>query len=148
MMTEKNPAMAGRLLDGRHVLPVRVYYEDTDFSGFVYHANYLRFCERGRSDMLRLLGIHHHELAADRNMVFAVRRMEIDFLKPARIDDVLEVHTRVESISGARFVLAQEVHRIDDVLFTALVTAVLVTPQGRPRRIPADLRRQFSNCLT
>ncbi len=147
MMTDKHPAIAGKWLDGRHVLPVRVYYEDTDFSGFVYHANYLRFCERGRSDMLRLLGIHHHQLAAQRNMVFAVRRMEIDFLRPARIDEVLEVHTRVDSVGGARFVLEQEVRRGNEVLFTARVTAVLVTPQGQPRRIPADLRERFSTCL-
>ena len=148
MMTEAPPAIAGKLLDGRHILPVRVYYEDTDFSGFVYHANYLRFCERGRSDMLRLMGIYHHELAAQRNMVFAVRRMEIDFLKPARIDDVLAVHTRLDSVGGARFVLAQDVRRGDEVLFTALVTAVLVTPQGRPQRIPADIRERFRHCLT
>ena len=134
----EQPAIAGRILDGRHVLPVRVYYEDTDFSGIVYHANYLKFCERGRSDLLRLLGIAHREL--DRSgLAFAVRRMTCDFLKPARIDDLLEVVTRVIELGGARLELAQSVQRGDAMLFTAEITLALIDASGRPRRLPEAL---------
>ena len=134
------PDIAGRLLPGgRHVLPIRVYYEDTDFSGVVYHANYLKFCERGRSDMLRLADIHHAELhGAEAQMGFVVRRMECDFLKPARIDDLLTVETAMESLTGARLVLAQKVCREGETLFSANVTVALVDGSGRPRRIPGD----------
>ena len=90
---------------GGHELLQRVYFEDTDFSGRVYHARYLHFMERGRSDYLRLLGIHHRELAAE-GLAFAVRRMEIDFLRPAAIDDVLTIRTAALGVGGARIVLA------------------------------------------
>jgi acyl-CoA thioester hydrolase len=131
-----------------HRLAVRIYYEDTDFSGVVYHANYLRYCERGRSDFLRLLGISHRELhkgeeAAER-MGFAVKDMEIDFVKPARIDDIVEVHTRFSGLGRARFHLEQEIVREGDSLFTAKLTAVLVDGRGRPRRLPADMVEKFS----
>ena len=132
-MPEPWPQLGGRITGGVHVLPVRVYYEDTDFSGAVYHANYLKFCERGRSDYLRLLGIHHHLLD---DMVFVVRRMVCDFLKPARIDDLLEVETRFVEQVGARFEISQRVKRATDSLFTAQVTAALVDGRGRPRRVP------------
>lgn len=131
--------IAGRIDQGRHVLAVRVYYEDTDFSGAVYHANYLKFCERGRSDSLRLLGIHHHEMhwhETEGRMGFVVRRMTCDFLKPARIDDLLEVETRFREMGGARMELDQKVTRAGEVLFCAEVTVVLVDAQGRPKRFP------------
>jgi acyl-CoA thioester hydrolase len=134
--------IAGRVDQGRHVLPVRVYYEDTDFSGAVYHANYLKFCERGRSDCLRLVGIHHHEMhrhETEGRMGFVVRRMVCDFLKPARIDDLLEVETRFREMGGARLELDQKVSRGGDTLFTAQVTVVLVDAAGRPRRFPRDM---------
>jgi acyl-CoA thioester hydrolase len=137
-MTEWNE-LAGRLERGLHVLPVRVYYEDTDFSGAVYHANYLKFCERGRSDCLRLLDIHHHEMHRHETggrMAFVVRRMACEFLKPARIDDLLEVETRFRGMGGARLELAQKVVRQGEVLFEADVTVVLVDATGRPRRFP------------
>src|SRR5271169_4939054 len=113
------PDLAGRLVDHghgrRHVLPVRVYFEDTDFSGLVYHTSYLRWCERGRSDYLRLLGVRHNELAAGafagEPCAFAVRRINADYLKPARMDDILEVHTRVGAVTKASLVLRQEIVR-------------------------------------
>ena len=125
--------LAGRIERGLHMLPVRVYYEDTDFSGAVYHANYLKFCERGRSDCLRLLGIHHHEMhwhETEGRMGFVVRRMVCEFLKPARIDDLLEVHTRFRDMAGARMELRQEVVRQDELLFAAEVTVALVDASG------------------
>jgi acyl-CoA thioester hydrolase len=137
------PDLAGRIEGKTHILPVRVYFEDTDFAGLVYHANYLKFCERGRSDFIRLLGIHHQELAepaAGEPSVFVVRRMEIDFLKPGRLDDVLEVLTRCTEIGGASLVLCQEVRRGKDVLARAKVTVVLVSSSGKPQRIGRLIR--------
>ncbi len=131
--------LAGRIDAGRHVLPVRVYYEDTDFSGAVYHANYLKFCERGRSDCLRLIGIHHHEMhwhETEGRMGFVVRRMVCDFLKPARIDDLLEIETRFREMGGARMELDQAVRRGGEILFSAAVTVALVDAAGRPKRFP------------
>jgi len=131
--------IAGRLERGCHVLPVRVYYEDTDFSGAVYHANYLKFCERGRSDCLRLLGIHHHEMhrhETEGRLGFMVRRMICDFLKPARIDDLLEVETRFREMAGARMELEQKVVRQGETLFAAEVTVALVDSSGKPKRFP------------
>lgn len=135
------PHLAGRLEAGRHVLPVRVYYEDTDFSGLVYHASYLRFMERGRSDMIRLLGVHHSALAAGEGarLVFVVRRMEIDFLRPARIDDVLEVVTEPSEQTAAAFTLAQTVMRGHERLVRARVQIVLVDETGRPQRLATAL---------
>ncbi len=147
-MTE-GAEIAGRIDQGRHVLPVRVYYEDTDFSGAVYHANYLKFCERGRSDCLRLIGIHHREMhwhETEGRMGFVVRRMLCDFLKPARIDDLLEVETRFREMGGARLELDQKVSRSGEVLFSAAVTVVLVDAAGRPKRFPkamAELLKTF-----
>jgi acyl-CoA thioester hydrolase len=134
-MAERWPDLAGRIENGTHILPVRVYYEDTDFSGLVYHANYLKFCERGRSDCLRLLGVHHHELQA-LSLSFVVRRMVCDFLGPARIDDILEIGSRFGGVSGPRLEIAQEVTRDGEILFRAAVTAALVDAGGKPRRLP------------
>ena len=131
------PHLAGRLEAGRHILPVRVYYEDTDFSGLVYHASYLRFMERGRSDMIRLMGVHHSALAAGEGprLAFVVRRMEIDFLRPARIDDVLEIVTEPASSTAAAITLAQTVNRAGEILVRASVQIVLVNENGRPQRL-------------
>ncbi|ESR26178.1 tol-pal system-associated acyl-CoA thioesterase [Lutibaculum baratangense] len=141
-MSERWPDLAGRLVDGRHVLPVRVYFEDTDFSGVVYHASYVRFMERGRSDFMRLAGADHAELfAGEESIAFAVRRMSIEFERPARIDDVLEVVTGVREMRGASMLLAQEVRRGDQLLVSAEVQVALVTATGRARRIPLALRQ-------
>jgi acyl-CoA thioester hydrolase len=135
-MSERWPDLVGRIEGGVHVLPIRVYYEDTDFSGSVYHANYLKFCERGRSDYLRLLGVHHHRRVG---MGFVVRRMVCDFLKPARIDDLLEVETCFLVLAGARIEIDQQVKRAGLNLFAAKVTVALVDGHGRPRRLPKSL---------
>jgi acyl-CoA thioester hydrolase len=145
-MAERWPDLSGRIDGNVHVLPVRVYYEDTDFSGLVYHANYLKFCERGRSDCLRLLGVRHHELQSrhDGGLAFVVRHMACDFVKPARIDEVLEVESRFVALTGARMEIAQVVTRHGETVFRAAVTAVLVDAQGRPRRFPEAVATALS----
>jgi acyl-CoA thioester hydrolase len=119
--------------------PVRVYYEDTDLAGIVYYANYLKYIERARSEWVRDLGIDQTQLRAE-GLVFAVRRVEADYLAPARFDDLLAVQTSARSISAARVVLEQRVLRAEAVLFTALVTLVCLGPDGRPTRLPSMLR--------
>jgi acyl-CoA thioester hydrolase len=131
--------------DGRrvHLLPVRVYFEDTDFTGVVYHATYLRWCERGRSDFLRLLGNDHQALLDGRDgepAAFVVRRMNLDYRRPARIDDVLEVTTRIGDMSAAVLTLSQSIARDGAVLFEARVEIVLVSLSGKPQRLSKRLR--------
>jgi len=140
------PDLAGRLTPVGHVLPVRVYYEDTDFSGVVYHASYLRFMERGRSDFMRCLGLDYRALEAggDGPVAFAVRRMTIDWLRPARMDDLLEVTTRPVELRGASLDLEQAIVRGREVLVRALVKVALVDGQGRARRMPEGLRSALS----
>ena len=140
-MTERWPDLAGRIKGKVHVLPIRVYYEDTDFSGAVYHANYLKFCERARSDCLRLIGIHHSELHGTAS--FVVRRMVCDLLKPALIDNLLEVETRFVEFGGARMELSQTVLRAKEKLFEAQVTVALVDGQGKPKRLPPEMTKTF-----
>lgn len=135
-MAERWPSIAGQREGNVHVLPVRIYYEDTDAGGVVYHANYLRFCERGRSDFLRLLDIHHHALG---DAGFVVRRMVCDFLKPAKLDDLVEVETRLLSFGGARLDLDQRVTRDGSLLFSAAVTVALIDARGRPKRLPGNI---------
>jgi acyl-CoA thioester hydrolase len=131
---------AGRF-DGReHILPVRVYYEDTDFTGVVYHANYVRYFERGRSDFLRLAGVAHAALAEREDpAAFVVTRMEIDFRKPARIDDALRVVTTYDEVKGPRLFIGQKILRGDELIAQAEVTAACITMDGRPRKPPPGL---------
>jgi acyl-CoA thioester hydrolase len=139
--------LSGALTDFGHRLVARVYYADTDFSGVVYHARYLEFFERGRSDFLRLAGVHHTELADGKHgekIVWVVRRMEIDFLAPARIDDILTIDTRAEEISGARIVMAQQLTRGDEVLVEAKVHAAIIGENGKPRRFPKEWIAAFT----
>jgi acyl-CoA thioester hydrolase len=124
-----------------HVMEVRVYYEDTDLAGIVYYANYLKFIERGRSEWVRARGIDQTRLKDDTGTVFAVRRIEADYVAPARFDDLLEVHTRMVETTAARFVMEQEVARDGKTLFRAMVTIVAIGANGRPARLPADIRR-------
>ena len=132
--------LSGRLEGGTHLLPVRVYYEDTDFSGVVYHASYLRFLERGRTDFLRLAGIDQSVLHADgQGLIFAVSRMTIDYLKPARMDDVLTVETRTAEVRGASLVIAQRILRGEEAIVAADVRVAAIAG-GRPARIPEALR--------
>ena len=123
-----------------YTIPVRVYYEDTDAGGIVYHANYLKFCERARSEWVRGLGIDQRALKARLGLIIVVRRMEVDFLRPALYDDALTVTTELRSLGGARIDLAQAVLRGAETLFTASVTLVCVGPDGRALRLPDDLR--------
>jgi len=134
------PGLAGRIADGVHIKPIRVYYEDTDAGGVVYHARYVAFCERARSDCLRLLGIHQSTFE-DCN--FVVRRMVCDFLRPARLDDLVEVHTRFVEMGGARVEIGQVVMLNGNTLFTADVTVTLVDGRGRPRRLPETMADRF-----
>lgn len=127
-----------------HSHPIRVYYEDTDLAGIVYYANYLRFIERARTEWVRGLGVDQVQLRAAEGIVFAVRRVEADYLKPALFDDLLDVTTRPLSVSGARLVLAQDVLRGGDCLFTARVTLVALGADGRPVRLPQLLRARLS----
>lgn len=138
--------LAGALTPFGHRLMARVYYADTDFSGVVYHARYLEFFERGRSDFLRLAGVHHTELADGKHgekIVWVVRRMEIDFRGSAKIDDVLAIETRTVEISGARITMAQQLKRGEDVLVEARVEAAIIGENGRPRRFPKDWIEAF-----
>jgi len=125
-----------------HELTVRVYYEDTDFSGRVYHASYIRFMERGRTEWLRALGYEHGALAGEQGVVFAVRRLEIDYLAPAIIDDVLRIETRVAAVRGAAIDFAQTVSRGEQTVATAKIV-VAVLRGGRPMRIPPELRARL-----
>ncbi len=139
------PHIAGRLVEDGHILPVRVYFEDTDFSGLVFHGTYVRWCERGRSDFLRLLGVHHNELIdADEPAAFVVRRMEFDFRAPARIDDVVEVHTCVDQLRAADVWLKQTVSLEGKDICRARVQVVLVSGNGKPQRLSARLRQAFT----
>jgi acyl-CoA thioester hydrolase len=138
------PPLDGEIHDGRHVMAVRVYYEDTDFSGVVYHASYLRFMERGRSNHLRLLGADQRALFEQMEseapgFSFVVRSMQIDFRKPARMDDVLEIVTTPLEVKGASIVLQQRVSRGQECLVEATVQVAFIAG-GRARPIPKALR--------
>ncbi|MCX7644166.1 MAG: tol-pal system-associated acyl-CoA thioesterase [Rhodobacteraceae bacterium] len=128
-----------------HRFETRVYYEDTDLAGIVYHANYLKFIERARTEWVRGLGIDQTRLRAERGLVFAVRRLEADYLAPARFDDLLTVETRPVGLTAARVVLSQTVLRDGVPLFAAQVTLVALTRAGRPARLPAELRRALES---
>lgn len=128
-----------------HRFRVRVYYEDTDLAGIVYYANYLKFIERGRSEWLRDLGVDQARLKADRGIVFAVRRVEADYLRPAHFDDLLDVETETEVAAGARMTLQQRVVRAGETIFVARVTVVALGEGGAPMRLPADIRRLLAD---
>jgi len=145
------PDIAGRIVgegeSRHHRLPIRVYFEDTDAGGVVYHASYIRFCERGRTDLLRLLGTDarrmidgsdSHEPAA-----FVVRRMNCDWLRPARMDDLLEVETRLKELGGASVTLIQTVYKGEQRVFEAEVTVVHVSVSGKPLRLNETIRAAF-----
>ncbi|PFG61919.1 acyl-CoA thioester hydrolase [Thioclava sp. ES.031] len=127
-----------------HEFPIRVYYEDTDLAGIVYYANYLKFIERGRSEFVRALGVDQIALKADHGVVFAVRRVEADYLRPAKFDDELVITTDLVAETGARFVMEQTVQRDGEVLFTAQVTIVCLNEAGAAQRLPADIRRKLA----
>jgi acyl-CoA thioester hydrolase len=131
---------AGRFEGREHLLAVRVYYEDTDFTGLVYHGNYARYFERGRSDYLRLAGVAHASLLeASDPSAFVVTRLTIRFLKAARIDDALMVRTAYDEVRGPRMLITQRITRGEEVVATAEVEAACIRLDGRPRRPPAGL---------
>lgn len=122
-----------------HRWQVRVYYEDVDLAGIVYYANYLRYIERARSEWVRALGIDQTRMKAERGLVFAVRRVEADYLRPAHFDDLLDIDTVLEDTGAARAILRQEVRRDGTPVFSARVTLVALTPSGRPARFPPEI---------
>jgi acyl-CoA thioester hydrolase len=143
-VTASGTALDGAIRDGRHLMQVRVYYEDTDFSGLVYHASYLRFMERGRSNYLRLLGADQRALFAEAEseapgFAFVVRSMQLEFLKPARMDDVLDIVTRPLEVRGASITLHQQVRRGEVLLLDARVKVAFIS-EGRAKPIPKPLR--------
>ncbi len=123
-----------------HSLAIRVYYEDTDLAGIVYYANYLKYIERARTELLREMGFDQYRLRTENGLVFVVRRIEADYLAPARFDDKITVRTGVGDVTGARMILRQEVWRDRKKLFLANVTLVCMTGASRPARLPPDLR--------
>ena len=146
------PDLAGRIVDDetgrRHVLPIRVYFEDTDAGGVAYHASFIRWCERGRTDYLRLLGTDARRLidgsASHEPAAFVVRRMNCDFLRPVRMDEVLEVETRVVQLGGASVTLQQAITAAGGRrVFEAEVTVVLVSVAGKPLRLSSTVRAAF-----
>lgn len=145
------PGLAGRITERVHILPIRVYFEDTDFSGLVYHASYIRWFERGRSDFLRLLGIHHSDLIASGRQqepaTFVVRRLEVDYRRPARIDEVLEIHTGCLEIGPVALWLEQTAVRDNETLCRARVQVVLVSRSGKPQRLTGLVHKAFQSVL-
>jgi acyl-CoA thioester hydrolase len=139
---------SGRIDGKDHLFPIRVYYEDTDFSGYVYHGQYVAFFERGRSEALRMAGLTHSELLKlDPPAVMVVRRMEVDWRKPAVIDDALIVRSSFESVRGARMVIRQAIERGEETIATAYLEAALVTQNGGPRRFPPDVMQKLQAWL-
>ncbi len=124
-----------------HQFPIRVYFEDTDLAGIVYYANYLKFIERGRTELVRELGVDQVALQQEQGIVFAVRRVEADYFAPAVFDDELIVETTLESLGGASIAARQEVKRDGKTLFSALVTLVAIDARGQAVRIPANIRQ-------
>ena len=132
--------LSGRMADGEHRYPVRIFYEDTDAGGIVYYARYLHFAERARTEILRLAGIEQSELRARHDVVFAVRRCEVDYRRPARLDDLVEVRSRLTRVRGAQLSAVQSVWRTGEELVRLVVDLAALRGDGRPTRIPAPVR--------
>ena len=137
----------GRFIDGKHYFACRVYFEDTDFSGIVYHANYLRYMERARSDMLRQLDMNQHEAYESGEGVYAVADMNIKYVLPAKLDDDLIVVSTVEKLRAASVIIDQTIYRDTDKIASARVQAAFLTPEGRPRRQPAAWTKAFTSVM-
>jgi acyl-CoA thioester hydrolase len=131
-----------------HSFPLRVYYEDTDAAGMVYHANYLKFAERGRSEMLRSLGFPHRKLGAENGVGFAVRRCAIDYRAPARLEDALTVDTTLDDVGAATLKVHQQIRRGGQVLVDLDVLVACIGRDGRPRRLPGALRAVLATGAT
>jgi acyl-CoA thioester hydrolase len=137
----------GRFEGKTHILPLSIYYEDTDLSGFVYHANYLRFMERGRTECLRLAGAALAALDAPEPTAWAILSADMRFRRPARLDDMVEVHTRLLGLAGARMTVAQQILLEGTLLVEARIEACIVTLTGRPRRVPEAMRNLLTPLL-
>ena len=139
-MTDAPQPFAGRIVGREHQLPVRIYYEDTDFTGVVYHANYLRYFERGRSDFFRLVGVSHSALLErDTPSAFTVTKLEIEFRRAARIDDALLVRTTYDAVKGPRLFISQRITRGEELIATAQVEAACIDLKGRARKPPPGM---------
>ncbi|MHA1113532.1 MAG: YbgC/FadM family acyl-CoA thioesterase [Alphaproteobacteria bacterium] len=125
---------------GVHIFPVRVYFEDTDAAGIVYYANYLKFAERARTEMMRALGHAHSAIMRESGVAFSVRRCEAEYLLPARLDDLLEVRSRVLESRGASMWMEQRIYRGTDEIARLVLRLAGLRPEGGPARLPADLR--------
>jgi acyl-CoA thioester hydrolase len=135
---------AGRFEGRIHILPIRIYYEDTDLSGVVYHANYLRYMERGRSEFFRSVGINRlARLDAPEPTAWTLRKVQLEYVRPARLDDLIEVHTRATSLSGARLTAEQDIFCKDLLLTRGHVEACIMTLTGKARRIPPEMREKL-----
>lgn len=139
-MTASSLPREGTLSSGVHRFPIRVYYEDTDAAGIVYYANYLKFVERARTEMMRLFGVEHERWRQDEGTAFIVSRATLDYLAPARLDDELVVETSVKELGGASILLDQDVKRADTLLVRAVIRVACVGRSGRPVRLPPPLR--------
>ena len=140
-MSEAEKSGFGRFEGKTHILPLRIYYEDTDLSGVVYHANYLRFMERGRSEFFRCAGIFElARLDHAEPIAWTLRKIALDYHRPARVDDLVEVHTECAGISGARMLASQKIYARGQLLVTGQVEACIITLSGKPRRIPEEWR--------
>ena len=137
------------MLDGAmhqvHVFPCRVYYEDTDAGGIVYHANYLKFAERARSELLRDLGTDNSSLLAKHGVLFAVRDCQVTYRRPAKLDDALEVHTNITSVGRATLSALQTVQRSDEVVAELVIRLACLDASGRPKRLPEEIRTAFQS---
>jgi acyl-CoA thioester hydrolase len=139
---------AGAFHGKTHILPIRIYYEDTDLSGLVYHANYLRFMERGRSEYFRCAGIVRlAQLDDPEPTAWTLRKASLDYHRPARLDDLVEVHTRCTGLTGARMTATQTIHCGGTLLVRGQVEACIITLSGKPRRIPGDMRGKLAPLL-
>jgi len=141
------PKGLGRFDGKMHILPIRVYYEDTDLSGVVYHANYLRYMERGRTEFFRAVGIKLAALEDAEPTAWTLRKIQLEYFRPARLEDQLEVRTICASLSGARMVADQKIYANDMLLTHGTVEACVMTLTGRPRRIPEDVRDKLAPFL-
>jgi acyl-CoA thioester hydrolase len=135
---------SGHFADGTHVLPLRIYYEDTDAAGIVYYANWLRFLERGRTELLRVLGQEHSALRAERDVNWVVRRCTIDYLRPARLDETIEIVTRCGELRGASLDMIQEARRQGELLVHAELLVACMNAAGRPVRLPVHVRNALA----
>ncbi len=139
---------SGHIAGGVHVLPLRIYYEDTDAAGIVYYANWLRFLERGRTELLRLIGQEHSALRDERGVNWVVRRLAIDYLKPARLDETIEVVTSCGELRGASLDMIQQARRGEEILVRAELVVACMGATGRPVRLPAQLRTALAKVTT